>query len=140
MSEVSKLSRELTYQIADGLAQASSLILELRIALRLAAKPDSKHQVEEDDDEDEDELEQVENQLDQMVALFRAYGIYLLGQAAQAPIAAINEAIDDAKKRLKKVDDIKRHIATATRLVELGAAILSRDPIAMFNAAKSLKS
>lgn len=133
MSDVSKLSRELTYQIADGLAQASSMVLELRIALRLAAQPGGKHP-------DEDELEQLENQLDQMVALFRAYGIYLLGQAAQAPIVEINAAIEDAKEKLETVDDIKRNIVTATRLVELGAAILSRDPLAMFKAAKSLKS
>lgn len=133
MSDVSKLNRELTYQIADGLAQASSLVLELRIALRLATPPGDKHP-------DEDELEQLENQLDQMVALFRAYGIYLLGQAAQAPIAEINAAIVEAKEKLKTVDNIKRNIATATKLVDLGAAILSRDPIAMVKAAKSLKS
>lgn len=133
MSDVSKLSRELTYQIADGLAQASSLVLELRIALRLKTRPGDKHP-------DEDELEQLENQLDQMVALFRAYGIYLLGQAAQDPIAEINKAIIDAKEKLKPVDDIRRSIATATRLVELGAAILSRDPVAMVKAARSLKS
>lgn len=133
MSDVSKLNRELTYQIADGLAQASSLVLELRIALRLATSSGDKHP-------DEDELEQLENQLDQMVALFRAYGIYLLGQAAQAPIAEINAAIVVAKEKLKTVDNIKRNIATATKLVDLGAAILSRDPIAMVKAAKSLNS
>lgn len=133
MSDVSKLNRELTYQIADGLAQASSLVLELRIALRLATSSGDKHP-------DEDELEQLENQLDQMVALFRAYGIYLLGQAAQAPIAEINAAIVEAKEKLKTVDNIKRNIATATKLVDLGAAILSRDPIAMVKAAKSLNS
>ena len=133
MSDVSKLSRELTYEIADGLAQASSLVLELRIALRLAEHRGGKHP-------DEEELEQLENQLDQMVALFRAYGIYLLGQAALDPIAEINEAIIDAKKKLKRIDDIKHSIATATKLVELGAAILSRDPLAMVKAARSLKS
>lgn len=131
MTDISKLDRELTYQIADSLAQASSLILERRIALKLAAQRD----------EDElEQLEQLENQLDQMVALFRAYGIYLLGQAAQDPIAKIQEAIDHAKQNLKKVEDIKHSIGTATRLVELGAAILSRDPLAMFKAAKALKS
>ncbi|WP_312436096.1 hypothetical protein [Janthinobacterium sp.] len=133
MNDASKLGRELTYEIADGLAQASSLILELRIALRLAAKPGDEHA-------DEDRLEQLENQLDQMVILFRAYGIYLLGQAAQAPIAEINDAIAHARQNLKKVTDLKHHITTATRLVELGAAILSRDPLAMVKAARSLHS
>ncbi len=140
MNDVTKLSRELTYEIADGLAQVSSLLLERRIALRLARKSDDKKSgAQRKETDEEKQLEQFENHLDQLVALFRAYGISLLAKAAQDPIADITAAIDRAKENLKTVSEIKENIMTAAKLVDLGAAILSRDPLAMIDAAKSLR-
>lgn len=139
MNDANKLSRELIYEIADGLAQASSLILAKRIDLRLEPKPTDQAKLKQRE-KDEDQLEQFENHLDQMVALFRAYGIYLLGQAAQDPIASITAAVAHAQENLKTVRDIKLDIMTASRLIDLGAAILSRNPVAMIEAAESLKN
>ncbi|WP_426057248.1 hypothetical protein [Janthinobacterium sp. PSPC2-1] len=142
MSDVNKLNRERTYEIADALAQASSQILERRIELRLTQVQGNEKTQEqrEMDEKDQRELEQCENHLDQMVAMFRAYGIHLLAEAAQDPIASIKDAIADATQNLKTIKNIKHNVMTAARLVDLAATILSRDPIAMFEAAKSLQT
>ncbi|MCX7291319.1 hypothetical protein [Janthinobacterium sp.] len=105
MARLTELTKDQSYAIADSLAQASSLVLELRIREREALTPDERTL-----------LEQYENHLDQMVALFRAYGIYLAAEGAQQARGA------------------------AARLVDLGAAILSRDPLAIGEAAASLRA
>ena len=63
-----------------------------------------------------------------------------LAEAAQDPIASIKDAIADATQNLKTIKNIKHNVMTAARLVDLAATILSRDPIAMFEAAKSLQT
>ncbi|MGK5078866.1 hypothetical protein [Janthinobacterium sp. HLX7-2] len=129
MPQLTELTKDQTYAIADSLAQASSLVLELRIRERETLTPEERAL-----------LEQVENHLDQMVALFRAYGIYLIAEGAEQARADIEGAIAKGKAQLKRIADIKAAIGAAARLVDLGAAILSRDPFAIGQAAASLRA
>lgn len=129
MTPLTELTKEQSYAIADSLAQASSLVLELRIREREALAPDERAL-----------LEQYENHLDQMVALFRAYGIYLTSEGAEQARGDIEGAIAKGKAQLKRIADVKAAIAAAARLVDLGAAILSRDPFAIGEAAASLRA
>ncbi|OBV38206.1 hypothetical protein [Janthinobacterium psychrotolerans] len=123
------LTKEATYAIADNLAQASSLVLDLRIRLRTSLSNDEQAL-----------LEKHEDHLDMLVSLFRAYGIYLITEDAQQASSELVQAIDKGKARLKRTTDVKAGIDTAARLVDLGAAILSRDPVAVLEAAASLRS
>ncbi|PLY40610.1 hypothetical protein CSZ94_20005 [Janthinobacterium sp. ROICE36] len=129
MAPLTELTKDQSYAIADSLAQASSLVLELRIREREALAPDERAL-----------LEQYENHLDQMVALFRAYGIYLTVDGAEQARGDIEGAIAKGKLQLKRIADVKAAIAAAARLVDLGAAILSRDPLAIGEAAASLRA
>ena len=129
MAPLTELTKDQSYAIADSLAQASSLVLELRIREREALAPDERAL-----------LEQYENHLDQMVALFRAYGIYLTAEGAEQARGDIERAIAKGKLQLKRIADVKAAIAAAARLVDLGAAILSRDPFAIGEAAASLRT
>ncbi|KAB8057358.1 hypothetical protein GCN74_20955 [Janthinobacterium sp. FT14W] len=129
MARLTELTKDQSYAIADSLAQASSLVLELRIREREALTPDERTL-----------LEQYENHLDQMVALFRAYGIYLAAEGAQQARGEIEGAIAKGKAQLKRIADVKAAIGAAARLVALGAAILSRDPLAIGEAADSLRA
>ena len=129
MAQLTELTRDQSYAIADSLAQASSLVLELRIREREALAPDERAL-----------LEQYENHLDQMVALFRAYGIHLIAEGAEQARGEIEGAIAKGKLQLKRIADVKAAIGTAARLVDLGAAILSRDPFAIGEAAASLRA
>jgi len=122
------LTKEETYLIADSLAQASSLVLDLRIRQRASLS-----------EEEQALLEKHEDHLDMLVSLFRAYGIYLITEDAQQASGELVQAISKGKARLKRVSDIKAGIETAARLVDLGAAILSRDPVALVEAAASLR-
>ena len=129
LNQLSELTKEQAYAIADSLAQASSLVLELRIRARDTLTPQERAL-----------LEQYENHLDQMVALFRAYGISLIAAGAQQARSDIEGAIAKGKAQLKRIADIKAAIGAAARLVDLGAAILSRDPFAIGEAAASLRA
>lgn len=129
MAPLTELTKDQSYAIADSLAQASSLVLELRIREREALAPDERAL-----------LEQYENHLDQMVALFRAYGIYMTAEGAEQARGDIERAIAKGKLQLKRIADVKAAIAAAARLVDLGAAILSRDPFAIGEAAASLRT
>lgn len=129
MARLTELTKDQSYAIADSLAQASSLVLELRIREREALTPDERTL-----------LEQYENHLDQMVALFRAYGIYLAAEGAQQARGEIEGAIAKGKAQLKRIADVKAAIGAAARLVDLAAAILSRDPLAIGEAAASLRA
>ncbi len=129
MPPLTELTKDQAYAIADSLAQASSLVLELRIRERDALAPDERML-----------LEQYENHLDQMVALFRAYGIALTASGAEQARLEIEGAIAKGKAQLKRIADVKAAIAAAARLVDLGAAILSRDPFAIGEAAASLRA
>ncbi|MGK5027323.1 hypothetical protein [Janthinobacterium sp. RB2R34] len=123
------LTKEETYAIADSLAQASSLILELRIHQRASLS-----------EEEQVLLEKHEDHLDMLVSLFRAYGIYLITEDARQASRELEQAIAKGKARLKRITDIKAGIDTAAKLVDLGAAILSRDPVALVEAAAGLRS
>ena len=129
LNQLSELTKEQAYAIADSLAQASSLVLALRIRARDMLTPQERAL-----------LEQYENHLDQMVALFRAYGISLIAAGAQQARSDIEGAIAKGKAQLKRIADIKTAIGAAARLVDLGAAILSRDPFAIGEAAASLRA
>jgi len=129
MAQLTALTKDQAYAIADSLAQASSLVLELRIRERPSLAP-----------ADQDLLEQYENHLDQMVALFRAYGISLIAEGAEQARSDIEGAIAKGKAQLKRIADVKAAISAAAKLVDLGAAILSRDPLAIGEAAASLRA
>ena len=107
------LTKEETYVIADSLAQASSLVLDLRIRQRATLSQ-----------EEQQLLEKHENHLDMLVSLFRAYGIYLITEDAQQASSELLQAIDKGKARLKRINDIKAGIETAARLVDLGHAVV----------------
>jgi hypothetical protein len=129
MPPLTELTKDQSYAIADSLAQASSLVLELRIRARETLTPDERAL-----------LEQHENHLDQMVALFRAYGIALTAAGAEQARQEIDGAIARGKQQLKRIADVKAAIGAAAMLVDLGAAILSRDPFAIGEAAASLRA
>ena len=129
MPPLTELTKDQAYAIADNLAQASSLVLELRIRERDALAPEERML-----------LEQYENHLDQMVALFRAYGISLIAEGAEQARGDIEGAIAKGKLQLRRIADVKAAIAAAARLVDLSAAILSRDPFAIGEAAASLRA
>jgi len=129
MAQLTALTKDQAYAIADSLAQASSLVLELRIRERPSLAP-----------ADQDLLEQYENHLDQMVALFRAYGISLIAEGAEQARSDIEGAIAKGKAQLKRIADVKAAISASAKLVDLGAAILSRDPFAIGEAAASLRA
>lgn len=129
MATPQALTKEETYMIADSLAQASSQVLDLRIGQRATLSQ-----------EEQQLLEKHENHLDMLVSLFRAYGIYLITEDARQASGELMQAIDKGKARLKRISDIKAGIETAARLVDLGAAILSRDPVALVEAAAKLRS
>lgn len=129
MPELTELPKEEYFAIADSLAQASSLVLELRIRAResLALEESAR-------------LENYEQHLDQMVALFRAFGITLIAEGAEQARTDIDAAIAKGKLQLKRIADVKAAISAAAKLVDLGAAILSRDPFAIGEAAAGLRA
>ena len=129
MPTLTELTKEQYFAIADSLAQASSLVLELRIRTRGTLSPDEQAR-----------LESYEQHLDQMVALFRAFGITLIAEGAEQARGDIEGAIAKGKSQLKRIADVKAAISAAARLVDLGAAILSRDPFAIGEAAASLRA
>lgn len=129
MPTLTELTKEQYFAIADSLAQASSLVLELRIRTRGTLSPDEQAR-----------LESYEQHLDQMVALFRAFGITLIAEGAEQARGDIETAIARGKQQLKRIADVKAAISAAARLVDLGAAILSRDPFAIGEAAASLRA
>ena len=129
MPTLTELTKEQYFAIADSLAQASSLVLELRIRTRGTLSPDEHAR-----------LESYEQHLDQMVALFRAFGITLIAEGAEQARGDIETAIARGKQQLKRIADVKAAISAAARLVDLGAAILSRDPFAIGEAAASLRA
>lgn len=129
MAQLTELTKDESFAIADSLAQASSLVLELRIRARAALSPDERAL-----------LEQYEHHLDQMVSLFRAFGIVLIAEGAEQARSDIHTAIARGKVQLKRIADVKAAISAAARLVDLGAAILSRDPFAIGEAAASLRA
>ena len=102
------LTKEETYAIADSLAQASSLVLDLRIRQRATLSQ-----------EEQQLLEKHENHLDMLVSLFRAYGIYLITEDAQQASSELLQAINKGKARLKRITDIKAGMDPA-RLAALG--------------------
>lgn len=128
MADLIELSKDQAYAIADSLAQASSAVLELRIRSNNTLQPEERAL-----------LEQYEHHLDQMVALFRAYGIRLIAAGAEQARKDIDTAIANGKAQLQHITHIKASIAAAARLVNLGAAILSRDPFAIAEAAADLR-
>ena len=129
MPQLTELTKEQYFAIADSLAQASSLVLELRIRARETLAPAER-----------DLLESYEQHLDQMVSLFRAFGISLIAEGAEQARADIDSAIARGKQQLKRIADVKTAISAAARLVDLGAAILSRDPFAIGEAAAALRA
>lgn len=129
MPTLTELTKEQYFPIADSLAQASSLVLELRIRTRGTLSPDEQAR-----------LESYEQHLDQMVALFRAFGITLIAEGAEQARGDIETAIARGKQQLRRIADVKAAISAAARLVDLGAAILSRDPFAIGEAAASLRA
>ncbi|MDN2709717.1 hypothetical protein O0880_09820 [Janthinobacterium sp. SUN118] len=129
MAQLTELTKDESFAIADSLAQASSLVLELRIRARPALSAEERAL-----------LEQYEHHLDQMVSLFRAFGIVLIAEGAEQARGDIDAAIAKGKAQLKRIADVKAAINAAARLVDLGAAILSRDPFAIGEAAAALRA
>lgn len=122
------LTTEQAYEIADSFAQASARVLDYRIAHRGSLTP-----------EESDELERCEDRLDQMVVMFRGYGIQLIGAKAAEAVVELKAAIDIAKTTLEQIEKIKDAINLAGALVELAAALTSKNAKAIMAAAKALK-
>ena len=115
------------YEIADSFAQASAKLLEFRIANN-----------KELSDKDFDELERCEDELDRMVVVFRGYGIELIGAKAEVAVQKLTSAIASAKKTLGTISKIKKAITVAGALVDLAAAVYSKDPKNIIDASKVL--
>lgn len=118
--------------IADRLARASAGILELRIALAAQTPPISAAE--------QQQLKQHESHLDQMVAFFRANGIYLLAKHAQDAVRNVNAAIDHGTQVVADINQTKAAIKAAVGLLDLAGALLSRSPLAVADAIKSLRA
>lgn len=132
MGSAIALDEKQTTEIADKLAQASNQVLELRIALT-DRRPPTPSAVLHD-------LKQYESHLDQMVSFFRAHGIYLINQGAQQALANVNTAIDQGRKTVADIEHAHAAIKAAAGLQDLAAALLSRNPLAIAEAADSLRT
>lgn len=132
MDKPERLEDSDSNNIADRLARASAGILELRIALTAQTPPMSP------DSEQLQQLKHHESQLDQMVAFFRANGIYLLAQHAQDAVRTVNEAIDHGTQVVADIRQTKAAIKAAAGLLNLAGALLSHNPLAVADAVKSL--
>ena len=86
------------------------------------------------------DLKQCESQLDQMVSFFRAHGIYLINQGAQQALANVNAAIEQGRKTVADIKHTHAAIKAAAGLLDLAAALLSRNPLTIAEAANSLRS
>lgn len=124
--------------IADRLARASAGILELRIALTAQAPPTSPNSSVSA--AELQELKHYESHLDQMVAFFRANGIYLLAKQAQDAVRNVNDAIDHGTQVVADIRQTKAAIKAAAGLLDLAGALLSRNPLAVADAIKSLRA
>lgn len=118
--------------IADRLARASAGILELRIALTERTPPPSPEEIKQ--------LKQYETHLDQMVAFFRANSIHMLVQGAQEAVRNVNTAIDHGMQVVADINQRKAAIKAAAGLLDLAGALLSRNPLAVVDAIKALRS
>ena len=79
MNTLIALDEKQVDDIADRLAQASNQVLELRVRLNNALTSVPRQVLQD--------LRQIEIHLDQMVAFFRAQGIYMINQGAQQAVA-----------------------------------------------------
>lgn len=118
--------------IADRLAQASNQVLELRVRLNNALTSVPRQVLQD--------LRQIEIHLDQMVAFFRAQGIYMINQGAQQAVANVNAAIEHGKQTVADIHDTKAAIKAAAGLLDLAGALLSRNPLAVVEAANHLRA
>lgn len=138
MENTERLAESDSNDIADRLARASAAILELRIALTaptppgLPISPGSATELQE--------LKHYESYLDQMVAFFRANGIYLLAEHAQDAVRRVNAAIDHGTQVVADIRQTKAAIKAAAGLLDLAGALLSRNPLAVADAIKSLRA
>lgn len=128
-----ELTVDEAYKIADNFKQASGRILDFRIANRSALSSDES-----------DKLEMSEDRLDQMVVLFRGYGIKLIAENAQEAVNELKTAIDLGKNTLAKIKKIKKAIEIASALADLAAAVLAApltmNPKAVLTAVENVRT
>ena len=139
MNTLIALDEKQVDDIADRLAQASNQVLELRVRLNNALTSVPR-QVPPQVLQDLQDLRQIEIHLDQMVAFFRAQGIYMINQGAQQAVANVNAAIEHGKQTVADIHDTKAAIKAAAGLLDLAGALLSRNPLAVVEAANHLRA
>ena len=132
MNTLIALDEKQVDDIADRLAQASNQVLELRVRLNNALTSVPRQVLQD--------LRQIEIHLDQMVAIFRAQGIYMINQGAQQAVANVNAAIEHGKQTVADIHDTKAAIKAAAGLLDLAGALLSRNPLAVVEAANHLRA
>lgn len=132
MNTLIALDEKQVDDIADRLAQASNQVLELRVRLNNALTSVPRQVLQD--------LRQIEIHLDQMVAFFRAQGIYMINQGAQQAVANVNAAIEHGKQTVANIHDTKAAIKAAAGLLDLAGALLSRNPQAVVEAANHLRA
>ena len=132
MNTLIALDEKQVDDIADRLAQASNQVLELRVRLNNALTSVPRQVLQD--------LRQIEIHLDQMVAFFRAQGIYMINQGAQQAVANVNAAIEHGKQTVADIHDTKAAIKAAAGLLDLAGALLSRNPQAVVEAANHLRA
>lgn len=132
MNTLIALDEKQVDDIADRLAQASNQVLELRVRLNNALRSVPRQVLQD--------LRQIEIHLDQMVAFFRAQGIYMINQGAQQAVANVNAAIEHGKQTVANIHDTKAAIKAAAGLLDLAGALLSRNPLAVVEAANHLRA
>ena len=125
---MARLSREDYYDIADNFAKASAAVLDFRVRNKdnLSAK-------------DRDQLERFEDELDHQVVMFRNYGITISGNDADKAQIDLNQAVNEAKAVIDKINVIKETIELAASLLTLASAIVSVDVDGIFSAIKGVK-
>ncbi len=132
MNTLIALDEKQVDDIADRLAQASNQVLELRVRLNNALTSVPRQVLQD--------LRQIEIHLDQMVAFFRAQGIYMINQGAQQAVANVNAAIEHGKQTVADIHDTKAAIKAAAGLLDLAGALLSRNPLAVVETANHLRA
>lgn len=129
MAKELQLKKEDAYEIADSFAQASANILDFRFKNRKTLT-----------NKDASDLEKCEDSLDQMVVLFRGYGIRLIADEAENAISELKSAIALGKDTITNVNKIKKAISVATALVNLAISVLAKDPKGIVAAAMSVQT
>lgn len=127
MAAPGKTAKVQAFQMANNLAEVSTLLLAMRIHSRKSLSEAEKKEILE-----------LEDCLNELVAKFQAKAIDLIAEEARAAAAEADIAIDLGRDKLEEIDDIKKAIKIGAAVVSVASALLSRSFGAVAKAAGEL--